>query len=130
LGIKHPLLERVDLKSCENVDLLNKQWWSVLFPKFLSDLRQNPCRICVLVGFTVELDCLHLFVLFDQVVSIPLQQLLDLQKVMLFSEFDSHVPLVKQYTAVNRFLHFPHLEVGLASRLTEPHRLESFTERI
>lgn len=85
LRVKDSLLERINLKSCQNINLLNQQRWSILLSQFLSYLGQNPSRISVLIGFPKEFYSFHFLILLNQMVCISLQKLLDLQEVVLLS---------------------------------------------
>ena len=119
LGVEHALLVRVYFEGSEHVYLLDKQWRSVFLPKLLGDSGQNARALGVLVGLAEELDGLHLLVLLDQVRSVPLQQLLDLQEVVLLGQLHGLVPLVKEHAAVDGFLDVAELHVALHGRLAK-----------
>jgi hypothetical protein len=95
LCIEDSLLVRVDFESSKNINLLNEKRRSILLSQLLSNRREDASRVGVLVGLSVKLNCLHLLVLLNQVICIPLEELLYLNEVMLLSKFHSLVPLVE-----------------------------------
>lgn len=104
LGVKNSLLKRVNFKCCKHIDFLDEQRRCVLLSELLGNLRQDPCRISVLVGLAIELDGFHLLVLLHQVGSVPLEELLNLQEVVLLGKLHSLIPLVQQHAAIDRLL--------------------------
>lgn len=117
LRIEDSLLVRVDFESSENVDLLDEKRRSVLLSKLLSDRSEDASRVGVLVCLSVELDCLHLLILFNEMVGIALEELLNLNEVMLLGQLDGLVPLVEQDAAVDGLLDIACLDVALDSQL-------------
>lgn len=122
LRIEDSLLVRVDFESGENVDLLDEKRRSILLSQLLSDRREDASRVGVLVCLAVELDCLHLLVLFDEVVGIALEELLNLNEVMLLSQLNGLVPLVEQDATVDGLLDIACLYVALDSQLHNTER--------
>jgi hypothetical protein len=57
-------------------------------------------------------------------IGVSLQQLLDLQKVVLLSKFNSLVPLIQQDTAVNGFFNIASLNEALHGQLGDAERHE------
>jgi len=111
LGVEYSLLERVNFECCEDINLLNEKWGSILFSQLLRDLSQNSGTIGVFVGFPEKFYSLHLFVFLDQMVGISLEKLLDLQKVVLFGKLNCLIPLVQKDAAIDSLLDLPHFEV-------------------
>ena len=58
----------------------------------------------------IQLDSVQRLLLVQQVGSVLGKQSIDLFDVMLLGQFNGLVPLVKMYTAVNGFFHFPCLK--------------------
>jgi hypothetical protein len=83
LGIENTLLVRINLKSSQDVDLLNQKWRSILLSQLLSNSSKDASRICVLISLSVELNSFHLLVLFYQMICVSLKKLLNLHKVVL-----------------------------------------------
>ena len=113
LGVENSLLVRVDFKSCENIDFLYQQERGVFLSQLLSYFSQQPGRLRVLISLSIELDGLHLLILFNQMRGILIQQLLYLDKAMLFRKLHCQVPLVEQYTAIDGFLRISELSVSI-----------------
>ena len=63
-------------------------------------------------------------------VRIPLEKLLDLDEVVLFSQLYGRIPLIQEDAAVDCFLYFAHFEVGLASCFAKTHGLESLSKGV
>jgi len=59
-----------------------------------------------------------------------LEQLLNLHEVILLSELNRIVPLVKQHAAVYRAFHVAKLHIGIYGILAQAHGLELFADRL
>jgi len=119
LSVENSLLIGVDLESCKHIDLLNQKRRCIFLSEFLSDGGQDACRVCVLVSFSIKLDCLHLLVLLYQMIGIALKELLYLHEVMLLSKFNCLVPLVQQYTAIDGLFDISTFDVALHCQLRD-----------
>ena len=129
LSVEDALLVRIDFERCQHVDLLDQEQRGILLPQLLRHLSQQARRFRVLVRLPEQLYSLHLLVLLDQMVRVPLQQLLDLEEVVLLRELDRQVPLVQQHTAIDCLLRIPELDVGVHGILAQAHRLELFPQQ-
>jgi|Laugresu1bdmlbsd_1035121.scaffolds.fasta_scaffold561774_1 hypothetical protein len=61
-------------------------------------------------------------------IRVPLQELLDLKEVMLFSKLHSLIPLVQKHTAINSLLNISTLHIALDRKLRDAKRHEFISE--
>lgn len=130
LGVPDALLIRVDLKGSKHVNLLNQQKRCVLLSQFLGNLGKQASGVSIFIGFSVQFDRLHLLVILNQHLRITLEQLLNLHEVILLSQLNRIVPLVKQHAAVYRAFHVAKLHIGIYCILAQAHGLELFADRL
>jgi hypothetical protein len=95
-------------------------------------IRGNICEelggLCVSVGLSVKLHCLHLLVLLNEVRSVLLEQPFDLEEVVLLSKFDRHIPLIEYDATVYGLLDIAELDEGLHRALTQSNTLELLSQ--
>mmetsp|Transcript_8316 Transcript_8316/g.18600 ORF Transcript_8316/g.18600 Transcript_8316/m.18600 type:complete len:298 (-) Transcript_8316:2378-3271(-) len=125
LSIQSLVFELFHFQRCQQVEPLDTIWMTLGTTwHILGHLVQKLCGLRVSTGFSVQLNCLNLLILVQQVLCILRQQAFDLLKVVLLRQIHSQLPLIQKDTRVNRGLHISMSQKGCNGLLTQPHRGE------
>mmetsp|Transcript_4274 Transcript_4274/g.11789 ORF Transcript_4274/g.11789 Transcript_4274/m.11789 type:complete len:663 (-) Transcript_4274:283-2271(-) len=121
LHIEGLCLVLLHFKRSQKVQLLDPVGVLLRTTRHLSrDLGEQLGRFGVPVGLAVQLHCLDLLVLVEQMLGVLGQQTLDLLEILLLRQVHGKIPLVEHHARVHRGLHVAVPQEGLHRLLAEP----------